>query len=102
MNPRSPQNQIPRNRGQFYWKQITGAISSGAEMLYVAMFDEVDEGTAILKASKNPPVGLSNFVKYEDDIPNDYYLYLTGYAGKMLRKQIPFQDSIPPPNSKKR
>lgn len=96
MNPRSPQNQIPRNRGQFYWKQITGAISSGAEMLYVAMFDEVDEGTAILKASKNPPVGLSNFVKYEDDIPNDYYLYLTGYAGKMLRKQIPLQDNIPP------
>jgi len=103
MNPRSPQNQIPRNRGQFYWKQITGAISSGAEMLYVAMFDEVDEGTAILKASKNPPVGLSNFVKYEDDIPNDYYLYLTGYAGKILRKQIPLQDSIPPPaNSSKK
>lgn len=97
MNPRSPQNQIPRNRGHFYWKQIYGAISSGAEMLYVAMFDEVDEGTAILKASKNPPVGLSNFVKYEDDIPNDYYLYLTGYAGKMLRKQIPLQQDIPLP-----
>lgn len=97
MNPRSPQNQIPRNRGHFYWKQITGAIQSGADMLYVAMFDEVDEGTAILKASKNPPVGLSNFVTYEDDIPNDYYLYLTGYAGKMLRKQIPLRDDVPPP-----
>jgi len=66
-------------------------------MLYVAMFDEVDEGTAILKASKNPPVGLSHFVTYEDDIPNDYYLYLTGYAGKMLRKQVPFQEDVPPP-----
>lgn len=97
MNHRSPQNQIPRNRGHFYWKQITGAINSGADMLYVAMFDEVDEGTAILKASKNPPVGLSSFVTYEDDIPNDYYLYLTGYAGKMLRKQIPFREDVPPP-----
>ncbi|WPU99662.1 glycoside hydrolase family 71/99-like protein [Mucilaginibacter sp. cycad4] len=97
MNPRSLQNQIPRNRGHFFWKQIYGAISSGAEMLYVAMFDEVDEGTAILKASKNPPVGLSTFVKYEDDIPNDYYLYLTGYAGKMLRKQIPLQKDVPLP-----
>jgi len=97
MNPRSPQNQIPRNRGHFYWKQIAGAIKSGADMLYVAMFDEVDEGTAILKASKNPPVGLSTFVKYEDDIPNDYYLYLTGYAGKMLRKQVPLREDVPPP-----
>ncbi|MDB5125550.1 MAG: xylosidase [Mucilaginibacter sp.] len=101
MNPRSPQNQIPRNRGHFYWKQITGAINSGADMLYVAMFDEVDEGTAILKASKNPPVGLSSFVTYEDDIPNDYYLYLTGCAGKMLRKQIPLQGTVPPPYGKK-
>jgi glycoprotein endo-alpha-1,2-mannosidase len=95
MNPRSPQNQIPRNKGQFYWEQLYGAIKSGATMLYVAMFDEVDEGTAILKASKNPPVGLSNFVTFEDEISNDYYLYLTGYAGKMLRKQIPLQVDIP-------
>jgi len=100
MNPRSPQNQIPRNRGHFYWKEIAGAIKAGADMLYVAMFDEVDEGTAILKASKNPPVGLSNFVKYEDDIPNDYYLYLTGQAGKMLRKQIPFTEEVPLPPHK--
>jgi glycoprotein endo-alpha-1,2-mannosidase len=95
MNPRSPQNQIPRNKGQFYWKQLYGTIKSGATMLYVAMFDEVDEGTAILKTSKTPPVGLSNFVTIEDEIPNDYYLYLTGYAGKMLRKQIPLQVNIP-------
>lgn len=100
MNPRSPQNQTPRNSGSFYWEQISGAIKSGAEMLYVAMFDEVDEGTAILKISKNPPVGASNFVKFEDDIPNDYYLYLTGYAGKMLRKQVPLQDNVPMPAHK--
>jgi len=100
MNPRSPQNQIPRNRGHFYWDQISGAIKSGADMLYVAMFDEVDEGTAIIKASKNPPVGLSTFVTYESDIPNDYYLYLTGYAGKMLRKQVPFRADVPPPVNK--
>jgi len=97
MNPHAQQNQIPRNRGSFYWKEITGAMKEGADMLYVAMFDEVDEGTAILKASKNPPVGLSNFVKYEDDIPNDYYLYLTGQAAKMLKKQVPFTETVPPP-----
>ena len=97
MNANSPQNQVPRNRGQFYWQQITGALNSGAEMLYVAMFDEIDEGTAIFKSTKNPPVGLSSFVTFEDDIPVDYYLYLTGYAGKMLKGRLPVQQTIPKP-----
>jgi len=102
LNPRSPFNQIPRNRGHFYWGQITGAISNGAEMIYVAMFDEVDEGTAILKISQDPPVGPSRFVTFEEGIPSDYYLYLTGTAAKMLRKQIPFQENIPLPRNAKR
>lgn len=95
MYPKSPQNQIPRNRGNFYWKQLVGAIQSGVAMIYVAMFDEVDEGTAIFKISKDPPAGQSNFVKFEDDIPSDFYLYLTGRAGRMLRKKIPLQTTIP-------
>ncbi len=102
MNPRSPSNQIPRNRGRFFWKQLSTAIQNGTEMLYVAMFDEIDEGTAIFKISKNPPVGASTFVTFEDDIPSDYYLYLTGYAGKMLRKQVPFRADVPPPPLKKK
>jgi len=97
MYNQSPMNQTPRNKGQFYWKQMIGAIQSGAGMLYVAMFDEVDEGTAIFKISKNPPVGLSNFVTFEKETPEDYYLYLTGMAAKMLRKQIPIQVTVPKP-----
>ena len=87
----------PRYKGNFFWKQIEGAITAGAQMLYVAMFDEVDEGTAITKVDKNPPVGASNFVKFEDDIPNDYYLYLTGFASKLLKKQVPLPPTIPLP-----
>ena len=102
LNPNSPLNQIPRNRGLFYWAQLKGAIKNGAEMIYVAMFDEVDEGTAIMKVSKDPPVGLSSFVKFEDGIPSDYYLYLTGYAGQILRKKIPFQETIPLPKNSTR
>jgi hypothetical protein len=97
MNPRSPFNQIPRNRGQFLWKQLSTAIKNGAEMIYLAMFDEVDEATAIFKISKNPPVGASSFVTFEEGIPSDYYLYLAGYAGKMLKKKLPFTDEIPLP-----
>ncbi|RZM27481.1 MAG: xylosidase [Pedobacter sp.] len=97
MNPGSPSDQIPRNRGKFFWKQLSTAIKNGAEMLYVAMFDEVDEATAIFKISKNPPVGASKFVTFEEDIPSDYYLYLSGYAGKMLRRQVPLIEEVPSP-----
>lgn len=95
MYPNSPMNQIPRNRGQFFWKQLSSDIKTGVEMFYIAMFDEVDEGTAILKSSKNPPVGKSNFVTVESDLPNDYYLFLTGYAGKMLRKEMAWNSEVP-------
>ncbi len=97
MYPQNPTDQIPRNKGAFFWRQLSGAIGAGAEMIYVAMFDEIDEGTAIFKISKNPPVGQSPFVTFEKDTPSDYYLYLTGFAAKMLRKEIPFQENIPAP-----
>lgn len=93
MYSHGPLNQISRDKGQFYQKQIDGALQSGAEMLYVAMFDEIDEGTAIFKCSKNPPDGASRFVAIDKEIPEDYYLYLTGQAGKMLKKQLPIWES---------
>jgi glycoprotein endo-alpha-1,2-mannosidase len=100
MHPESSQVQIPRNRGRFYWKQLTGAIQEGAEMIYVAMFDEIDEGTAIFKTTNDPPVGASKFVSFEGDIPGDYYLYLTGMAAKILKGKIPFFTDIPLPPSR--
>ena len=95
MNLQSQQDATPRNRGNFYWAQLSGAIAMGAEMVYVAMFDEIDEGTAIFKISNSPPVGASNFVKLEEGLSSDFYLKLTGTANKMLKKQIPFSQQIP-------
>ncbi|MGA2868342.1 MAG: glycoside hydrolase family 71/99-like protein [Verrucomicrobiota bacterium] len=88
-----PLNQIPRQKGRFYWSEISGAIHAGSKMLYVAMFDEMDEGTAIFKCSNNPPAGVQ-LCDYEG-MPSDYYLWLTGEAGKMLRSEIPFSTEIP-------
>ena len=96
MYPKAKSNSIPRNKGNFYWKQLAGAIESGAEMIYVAMFDEIDEGTAIMKCAKNVPAGgKSIFVPIEESVPTDHYLWLTNQASRMLRKEIPFSKEIP-------
>jgi hypothetical protein len=88
-----PLNQIPRNGGQFFWEQLKATIDAGASMIYVAMFDEVDEGTAIFKITNNPPRpgGVDMFVTPSYDglaLPSDEYLWLTGQARKALRDEI--------------
>jgi hypothetical protein len=45
----APINQISRRCGRFYQVQASNALDAGAQMLYSAMFDEVDEGTALFK-----------------------------------------------------
>lgn len=89
-----PANQIPRQKGRFYWMLISTAIENGAKMLYVSMFDEIDEGTAIFKCTNILPEGNFKLVDYEG-LPSDYYLWLTGLAGKMLRSEIPHTELVP-------
>lgn len=90
----SRSNQIPRLGGRFLWAQYVGAKRAGATMVYQAMFDEVDEGTAIYKCTNDPPVGESTFITYEG-LPPDYYLKLVGQATKMIRGEIPVTDDLP-------
>jgi len=85
MFPKSPTNQIPRQKGKFLWSQYVADKKAGATMIYQAMFDEVDEGTAIFKVTNNPPVGASPFVTYEG-LPSDFYLKMVGAGTKLLRK----------------
>lgn len=94
LNPEDPPDKIPRLKGEFLWTQFVGAKKAGASMIYVAMFDEVDEGTAIFKCTNEPPVGESPFINYEG-LPSDYYLWLTGEAGRMLRGERPVQEMLP-------
>jgi hypothetical protein len=95
-----PYNQIPRNGGQFYWRQAYNGVLSGCNMIYGAMFDEVDEGTAMYKIAptraEQPAQG--NFVPLNVDgytLPSDWYLQLANQAGKMLRGEIPLQSTLP-------
>jgi len=74
---------LPRRRGAFFWEQFTTAADLGLDMAYVAMFDEVDEATAIFKVTSDPPRE-ANFATYEG-LPPDAYLRLTGEGSRVIR-----------------
>ncbi len=93
---RHPLGQNPRQKGDFYWGLLSTAIDSDAKMIYVAMFDEVDEATAIFKCSDHPPQNQppAQFLDNEG-LPSDHYLWLTGQAARMLRGELPATSTQP-------
>lgn len=93
-----PVGSIPRQGGRFFWQQIVTTLNAGASMLYVAMFDEVNEGTAIFKGSNNPPQGNTVAFIDMDGQPSDHYLWLTGEAAKILRNEKPLSVKLPERN----
>jgi hypothetical protein len=84
---------IPRLGGEFFWRQFETAAELEIDMAYVAMFDEVDEGTAIFKVSNSPPVQLP-FATYEG-LPSDWYLRLTAEGAKRIRGEESRRAGLP-------
>lgn len=87
-------NKIPRLAGRFLWNQINTDITLGARTLYFAMFDEIDEGTAIFKCANRVPSGASPFVTYEG-VPSDRYMWLAGQARKILKGEMTNTATMP-------
>lgn len=77
-----PNNTIsPRYGGQFLWDQAYHCIKSGAQMLYIAMFDEIDEGTAIFKCLNKKDV--------PDNIPSeDYYVLFKDNKYSVVNEKV--------------
>jgi hypothetical protein len=86
---------IQRRKGEFYWRQFAIFRDLGIRSVFVGMFDEVNESTAIYKVANQTPVGV-NFVNLEG-LPTDWYLRLTGAATKMIRGEAPLSAQIPDP-----
>ena len=95
MQPHHRLDRIPRHKGQFLWRQYVEAKNVGATMIYQAMFDEIDEGTAIFKCTNDPPVGENPFLTYEG-LPSDHYLWLAGMGGQLIRGRIEPTELVPP------
>ena len=92
MNRDAPFNQIPRRAGRFFWSQVEHAIQAGSTMLYAAMFDEVDEGTAMFKVApgwRAAPAEPRTVTLDADGIPvpGDWYLRLAREAQLLLGRR---------------
>lgn len=84
-------DQISREKGKFFWTLIGTYRELGADAAFVAMFDEMDEGTCIFKCA-TPDMTPSNrndtynpqgkFMSYDAELGSDFYLRLVGEAAK--------------------
>ena len=81
-------DSIPRKGGRFYWDQFVAVRAAGIATAYVAMFDEVDEATAIFKVSNNPPVGGGSRFLDNEGLPSDHFLKLSKKGGELLRGEV--------------
>ena len=93
-------NQIPRLGGEFLWRQAYNAKVAGAKVLKIAMFDEVDEGTAILKvvSHRNEALDQGFWLTLDADgrdLPSDWYLRLAGEITRMFHGEIKPDPNVP-------
>ena len=99
MYPETQPDMISRNNGEFIWRQAYNVISAGSDMLFIAMFDEVDEGTAMFKLATSDQLPLDATlvpVNIQDpDLPSDHYLMVGSKITQMLHGEIPLIKSIP-------
>jgi uncharacterized protein (TIGR03437 family) len=100
LNRTAPENQIPRSGGQFLWQQAYNAWTAGAQMLKIAMFDEVNESTAMFKLASRrqdaPDQGY--WLTLDADgatLPSDWYLRLAGEITRVFHGQSTAAASLP-------
>lgn len=93
-------NWAPRNAGEFMWKQAVNIKKLGVQNMYFAMFDEYDEGTAIMKNAtdwSNIPTNQYFLTSSADGIwcSSDFQLRVAGAAVEMLKGQRSVTTTVP-------
>lgn len=85
----------PRRDGNFFWEQFVAASKvGGINSVYVAMFDEVNEGTQIMPITNTPPTQTPAFYTY-DGYPGDWYERLAVEGETFLKNNQPVPPTIP-------
>jgi hypothetical protein len=98
-----PRNWYPRRRGGLFWRQAFNIKDANMSTMFIAMFDEYDEGTAIAKAAENSSMIPTNqyFLTLDADgtaLSSDFYLRLADAANRMLKGELPLDPDVPIPN----
>ncbi len=98
------QNQIPRNKGEFFWRQIYNIQQTGISNGYIAMFDEYDEATSIMKMADSYFAIPNNqyFLTTSADgsyLSSDFYLRLAGKATRVIKGLDPITTNVTIPFS---
>ncbi|MGF6492260.1 hypothetical protein ABIE56_000413 [Luteibacter sp. 621] len=93
-------NDAPRLGGEFLWRQIFNAKNAGAKFVKIAMFDEVNEGTALLKNARNASEAPNQTTWINQDadglsLPSDWYLRVVWNASRMMKGIDPLSSSVP-------
>jgi hypothetical protein len=85
----------PRRDGNFFWEQFVAASQiGGINAIYVAMFDELNEGTQIMPITNSPPSQTPAFYTY-DGYPGDWYERLAVEGETLLKSNQPAPPTIP-------
>lgn len=94
-------NEIPRMGGNFIWQQAIAAKSAGAGAMKIAMFDEVNEATAMFKVvSKRSDAPTQGYWLALDgdgvtNLPTDWYLRLASEITSLSHGTLAPTDAIP-------
>lgn len=101
-----PTDYTARNAGAFYWTRLYNSVSCGANQIFLGMFDEYNEGTAIMPMSDSHPDiynagGTNTWGHYVDNEGLDpfWYLRLSGAAKEMLNGQRTLSSVLPSSNT---
>jgi Ricin-type beta-trefoil lectin domain-like len=85
---------VPRRNGNLLWEQFVAASKiPGINSVFIAMFDEANEGTEILKVSNTPPTN-APFITFEG-ATTDWYMRLVGLGETMLKNHEPITMPVP-------
>jgi hypothetical protein len=94
-----------RLHGNLMWEEFYNAVRANVQGIYIAMFDEFNEGNQIAKTAESSsfiPTNATGGLIYglnEDGTActTDYYLRLTGDGGKMLKGTLALTATRPTP-----
>jgi hypothetical protein len=91
-----------RRGGQAYWDEFYNATAAynayptAMRSVFVGMFDEYDEATAIMPMSDDIPLNTTRTLITNGGLPSTWWLRLSTAGRAMLNGQSPLTDTMPP------